>query len=98
MAVAASLLAVSGTFLILAAMSSLARMLAYMVSMASLPFIRRSRGKRLWQNTDLLALLALLVCGWVAAQATSQGWLSLAAFAAIGTVLYGLERRWRRDH
>ncbi|HSR49704.1 MAG TPA: APC family permease [Acidobacteriota bacterium] len=93
LAVAAALLAISGTFLILAAMSSLARMLAYMISMASLPAIRRTRGEAAWKSEDILAVLALLVCGWVALQSTTQGWLTLFAFAAIGTVLYALERR-----
>lgn len=90
-------LALSGTFVWLAVMSTLVRLLAYMVSIAALPRLRR--------KTDapelafdlpgglLIPGLALLLCLWLVLQAPLSAWLTLAGFAAAGTVIYLYLRR-----
>ncbi len=93
LAAAAFLLAASGSFRVLAAMSSLARMLAYAVSMAALPSIRRSRGEPAVRFGDGYVLVALAICVWVAAQSTAGGWSTLGIFMALGGGLFLVERR-----
>ncbi|MEM1410809.1 MAG: amino acid permease [Pseudomonadota bacterium] len=85
-------LALSGTFVWLAIMSTLVRLMAYMVSIAALP--------RLEQQTDaperafrlpgglLIPGLALVLCFWLVLQAPLSAWLALAGFALAGTVIY----------
>lgn len=88
----AFVLAASGSFLVLAAMSSLARMLAYVVSIAALPAIRRARGERAFRPRDGYVLAALAICLWVAVQSTATGWTTMGAFMAIGAALFAIER------
>ncbi len=90
---AAFLLAASGSFPVLAAMSSLARMLAYVVSIAALPAIRRARGEVALRARDGYVVAALAICVWVAAQSTATGWTTMAAFMAIGTGFFAVGRR-----
>jgi amino acid transporter len=90
-------LAASGSFLVLAAMSSLTRMLAYAVSMAALPRIRRTRGEAGFRAADAFVAAALVLCLWVAAQSTAQGWITMAAFVALGAVLFAAGGRGRRQ-
>jgi len=93
LAAVAFVLAVSGSFLVLAAMSSLARMLAYVVSIAALPAIRRARGEPVFRPRDGYVVAALAICLWVAAQSTATGWTTMGAFMAIGAGLFAVERR-----
>jgi len=90
---AAFVLAASGSFLVLAAMSSLARMVAYVVSIAALPAIRRARGEEALRARDGYVVAALAICLWVAAQSTATGWTTMGAFMVIGAGLYAVERR-----
>jgi amino acid transporter len=90
---AAFVLAASGSFLVLAAMSSLARMVAYVVSIAALPAIRRARGEAALRARDGYVVAALAICLWVAAQSTATGWTTMGAFMVIGAGLYAVERR-----
>jgi APA family basic amino acid/polyamine antiporter len=99
---AASLvLAWSGTFVWLAVMATLVRLLAYMVSIAALP--------RLERQTDapelafrlpggmLIPGIALVLCFWLILQAPASAWLTLAGFAVAGTVIYAVMRRRNAD-
>lgn len=91
------ILALSGTFIWLAVMSTLVRLLAYMVSIAALP--------RLEKQTDaperafklpggmLIPGMALVLCLWLMLQAPLSAWLTLIGFAAAGTVIYVVMRR-----
>lgn len=90
---AAFALAASGSFLVLAAMSSLTRMLAYVVSIAALPAIRRARGEAAFRARDGYVVAALAICIWVAAQSTAAGWTTMGAFMLGGSALFAIERR-----
>ena len=86
--------ALTGTFLELAIVSTLARLLAYIASVASLPILRREAGRR--AVTVPLAIvmgIALALSLWLAAQADQDRWIMLAIFAAVGTGLYFIARR-----
>ncbi len=90
-------LALSGTFVWLAVMSTLVRLTAYMVTIAALP--------RLAKRTDapekafalpgglLIPGLAMVLCLWLILQAPASAWLTYGAFFAAGTVVYLLVRR-----
>jgi amino acid transporter len=86
-------LAVSGSFVWLAVVSTLARMIVYIVTIAALPRAPgdRQMGSKHW----LLGGLGILVCLWAAAQADSKAWLTLGALSVIGLLLYAIAARPR---
>jgi len=85
-----ALLALTGSFVWLAVVSTLARMIVYSISIASLP--KAERGKPLiW----LLVVAAIAVCVWAALQTAWPSWRALLALVAVGTVLYLIARRTR---
>jgi basic amino acid/polyamine antiporter, APA family len=81
-------LALSGSFVWLAILSALARLVAYMVSIAALP-------KTVRPGPGLLAMVAagLLVCLWAAAQSSWEAWAALGGALAVGLLLYAVARR-----
>lgn len=82
-----ALLALSGSFVWLAVVSTLARMIVYSISIASLP--RLERGKPLiW----LMVAAAISVCAWAAVQSAWPSWRMLLILMAVGTLLYALAR------
>ena len=82
-----ALLALSGSFVWLAVVSTLARMIVYSISIASLP---KAEGGRplVW----LMVLAALAVCAWAAFQSAWPSWRMLLILIAAGSVLYGAAR------
>ena len=90
-AVFAVALAISGSFVWLAVVSTLARMIVYAVTIASLP---RAPGQRRlgWHHWSLGAV-GILVCVWAAAQADVRAWLTLGALSAVGVLLYAVAAR-----
>ncbi len=76
-----------GGFVALAAASTLARMLTYMISAAALPTIERREGTR-----DPLhltgAALAFIASAWIASHADAWAWTMFGSLTAVGTVLY----------
>jgi amino acid transporter len=100
MGVIGGALAVSGAFVWLAIMSSLARMIVYLVGIAALPKLRAEappvkRGFAAQVLRIATPLVAAALCIWAAAQAKLDAWAFIAAFAVLGTLLYLLSR-WRR--
>jgi amino acid transporter len=90
-AVVAAGLAISGSFVWLAVVSTLARMIVYAVTIAALP---RAPGKpRLAARHWLLGAVGILVCGWAASQADAKAWTTLAALSAVGVLLYAIAAR-----
>jgi amino acid transporter len=81
-----ALLALSGSFVWLAVMSTLARMIVYALSIAALP--KASRGEALRPVMWLMVVAALAVCAWAAWQSDWKAWRALLLLAAAGTVLY----------
>lgn len=96
----AFVLAVSGSFVWLAIMSSLARMIGYAVCILSLPRLK----KLLYNPKESLSLpggflipaVALLLCIWLAIQADRNSWLMTAGFVLIGLALFFVSRRVNR--
>ena len=88
MGLAVALLALSGSFVWLAVLSTLARLAVYGFSIASLARTDR-RGAATWT----MIVPGLLVCLWAAAQSGWQSWLGLAVAVVAGLILYVLARR-----
>ena len=83
-------LAVSGSFVWLAVVSTLARMIVYAVTIAALP---RAPGRaRPGALHYLLGAVGIAVCIWAAAQADAKAWLTLGALAGAGVLLYAIAR------
>lgn len=79
-------LAISGSFVWLAIVSTLARMIVYAVTIAALP---RAPGRpRLNAGHYAVGALGIAVCAWAAAQADANAWLTLGALAAAGLLLF----------
>ena len=82
-----ALLALTGSFVWLAVVSTLARMIVYSISIASLP--KAERGKPLiW----LMVFAAIGVCAWAAFQTAWPSWRMLLILVAAGTFLYAIAR------
>ncbi len=90
-------LAVTGSFVWLAVMSSLTRMIGYSICIAALPRIK----KRFSHAREALSLpggfvipaLGLALCAWLAFQADLKSWLMTVAFIALGSGLYILSKK-----
>ncbi len=97
--VAAFLFAVTGSFVILAVATSLARLLTYFISIAALPVVRKKSDDEMaaeayrLQGGNIIPIIGLIICAWLIAQAELQSWLMLAILLAIGLVMFWLERR-----
>ena len=81
-------LAVSGSFVWLAVVSTLARMIVYAVTIAALP--RAPERTRLTARHWIVGALGIAVCIWAAAQADAKAWITLGVLAAAGLLLYAL--------
>jgi len=97
----AMVLALSGGFVWLAAMSTLVRLMVYGVSIASLPGLNKTLPEhkdnfRLWGGFAIPAL-GLVLCVWLGTHAKQEAWFTIAAFMAMGTVLYALARKSARQ-
>jgi amino acid transporter len=78
-----AVLALTGSFVWLALVSTLARMIVYAISIASLP--------RTGKATPLIWLIvvpAIAVCAWAAFQSAWPSWRMLLILMATGSVLY----------
>jgi amino acid transporter len=85
-ALIAGALAVSGSFVWLAVVSTLARMIVYAATIAALP--RAPQRPRLTVIHWAMGGVGVLVCAWAAAQADAKAWITLGALSAAGLVLY----------
>ncbi|MGS1016355.1 APC family permease [Allosphingosinicella humi] len=89
-------LALTGSFVWLAVVSTLARLFVYAASIAALPGAERRAGRPGGIGTFLPIAAALLVCLWAALQSEWPAWRMLAILAMTGTLLYALARFRRR--
>ncbi len=96
MGLAGAALALTGSFVWLAVVSTLARLFVYGASIAALPAARRANG--LNTGPALAAVIAggLLLCGWAAAQSQLRSWAMLAGLLVIGSILYAAAARAAR--
>lgn len=96
MGVLGGLLALTGSFVWLAVVSTLGRLFVYGFSIAALPAARRSVGKP--TGAGLWAMMAggIAVCLWAASQSELRSWAMLVPLLAAGSSLYFLASRARR--
>jgi basic amino acid/polyamine antiporter, APA family len=85
-------LAISGSFVWLAVISTLARMIVYAVTILALPRAP-DRPERIAASHWMLAAIGVLVCVLVASQADATAWLTFGALSAAGLLLYALTPR-----
>ena len=80
-------LAISGSFVWLAVISTLARMIVYAATILALPRAP-NRPARISASYWAIAAIGVFVCAIVAAQADGTAWLTLGALSAAGLLLY----------
>jgi APA family basic amino acid/polyamine antiporter len=86
LAVAVAALAVSGSFVWLAVVSTLARMIVYIATIAALPLAENRPKLAAWHWVS--GAVGIAICAWAVAQADAKTWLTLGALAAAGLLLY----------
>jgi amino acid transporter len=85
-------LAISGTFVYLATLSTLARLVTYFATCGALPVLRRMRGAasegfRL-PGGALIAVIGMLVCVWLASNCTQREARDAAIAAGLGLAIF----------
>ncbi|MGD9020646.1 MAG: amino acid permease [Lysobacterales bacterium] len=94
-------LALSGSFVWLAVMSTLTRLLTYIVCIAALPRLETTTEPVEDQFTLpgglLIPAIALLLCLWLISFASLAAWLTTLGLMAFGTLLYVVSRHLLRD-
>jgi amino acid transporter len=88
MAVLAGVLALTGSFVILASISVLSRLISYAVTIAALPHAPNRR--RLTPLHWISGAIGIAVCIWAAAQTDATAWLTLGVLAGTGLLLYSI--------
>jgi len=90
-------LALTGSFVWLAVMSTLARLLTYIVCIAALPRLEKStepiEGQFRLPGGLLIPGIAMLLCLWLISYASLEAWLTTLGFMLLGTFLFALSRR-----
>lgn len=90
-------LAVSNTFIYLAALATLVRLVGYALCIASVPILEKRAG--VWPTglaalrAALMPFSALTLCLVLMSFASLQAWLTLLAFSAVGSGLFWIARR-----
>lgn len=95
MALLAAALALTGSFVWLAVVSTLARLFVYAATIAALP--KAPERPRLTPVHWASGAVGIALCGYAALQAEAKAWWTLAALAAVGLVLYALAARGSRS-
>lgn len=94
-------LAVSNTFIYLAVLATLVRLVGYVLCIASLPLLEKRAG--LWPiglavvRASFIPWFALVLCLILMSFASMQAWFTLLAFSVAGSGLFWLARR-HTDH
>ena len=90
-------MAISGSFIWLAAMSTVVRLLGYMVCIAALPVLEKRipehEGTFRIPGGLFIPAVAFALCIWLVSKADAQSWLTMIAFVGVGSVLYAWSRR-----
>ncbi|MCF6226894.1 MAG: APC family permease [Xanthomonadales bacterium] len=96
-AVIAVLLALSGSFIWLAVVSTLARLLTYILSIAALPILERkmpsTEGQFRLYGGYLIPVLGFVLCLWLITYASQTAWLTTIFFFLVGSMLYFVTTR-----
>jgi len=90
-------LAMSGGFAFLAVISTIVRLMVYVMCIATLPVLHRKLGEyegqfRLWGGMAI-PIIALVISIWLMTHASLKSWTTTGAFLILGAVLYFLTRR-----
>ena len=85
-------LALSGTFVTLAIISTLGRLFTYLVCIAAVPRLDFLAGRNRWGRGISLPFVAGALVLWAASHSNVQEWRAFAAFVLVGTVLYLIAR------
>ncbi|MGI9308864.1 MAG: APC family permease, partial [Gammaproteobacteria bacterium] len=90
----ALVLALSGSFVILAVASSVVRLLGFMICIASLPAVRRNADEETRSNAFRLKggyaipIAGFVVCVWLTMQSKADSWIVVSILLIIGWLLY----------
>jgi amino acid transporter len=90
-------LALSGGFVFLAVMSTVVRLMVYVMCIATLPVLHRKLGEfegqfRLFGGMAV-PVLALVLSLWLMTHASMKSWLATGVFMLLGSVMYLISRR-----
>ena len=84
-------------FLALAAVSTLARLLAYLGSIAALPILRKQAGLAVFSPVIVIAApIAIIISLWAVLQTNSTHWQTLMSVALVGSFFYFIAQRNRK--
>lgn len=90
-------LALSGSFVWLAVVSTLARVLGYILSITALPIMEKTMEPTEDQfrlpGGLLIPAVALILCLWLVTFASVSAWLTTTGFFVLGSVLYLVSRK-----
>jgi amino acid transporter len=89
-------LALSGTFVTLAVISTVSRLFAYVACIAAVPRLDFLAGKLRWGRGVLLPAVAGALCIWAASHSNFAEWRAFVAFLLVGALLYLVAGRGRR--
>ena len=90
-------MALSGSFIWLAVMSTVVRLLTYMVCIAALPILEKTTEAYQGQFTIpgglVIPVFAFGLCIWLLSHASADSWLTMLAFFVVGSGLYWYSTR-----
>jgi amino acid transporter len=89
-------LALSGSFITLAVISTVARLFAYIACIAAIPRLDFLAGKIRWVRGIVLPIIAGGLVLWAASHSNAKEWQAFIAFLAIGALLYLIARLGRK--
>ena len=84
----AAVLALVGSYVWLATVSVLARLIVYAVTIAALP--KAAGGRRVHPLLYAIGIAGILLCAWGAMQASAESWRTLGLLSLAGAALYAL--------
>jgi amino acid transporter len=92
------IIALTGSFVRLAIASSLARLIVYIVCIASLPVIKNKADAETIANSFkikggyTIPVIAIGLCVWMASHSSAESWKFLFGLLAVGLVLFWIEK------
>lgn len=90
-------MALTGSFIYLAVISTLVRLLTYMICIAALPRLEKTtesyEGQFKLPGGMVIPVIAFGLCIWLVTKASVDAWIYLAAFITAGTILYLISRK-----
>jgi APA family basic amino acid/polyamine antiporter len=94
-------IALSGTFIYLAVISTLVRLLTYMVCIAALPILEKTteahEGQFRLAGGLFIPIVAFALCLWLITYASAEAWVWTSGFFLVGSALYAFSRWQARN-